>query len=64
MKRIGDFLVSIGVMTAEQVEGVLKAQRSGDARVFGEIAYELGYIDADAIKRYAAYVESHPEMAR
>ena len=63
-QRIGDFLISIGVMTPDQVQSVIKAQRGGDTRVFGEIAFELGLIDESAVKRYAQYVESHPEMAK
>ena len=52
--RIGDNLVKIGAMTQEQVEDVLKRQKDGDSRLFGEIAIELEYIDDDVI---AAYLE-------
>ncbi len=55
--RIGDFLVRIGAMTPEQVAEVLRKQKAGDKRVFGEIALELGYIHDDAIKRYVDYLE-------
>ena len=50
--RIGGALVSIGAMKAWQVEDVLLAQRKGDARLFGEIAIALGYIDDAALQRY------------
>ncbi len=50
--RIGDFLVQIGAMKESQVEEVLRAQKQGDARLFGEIAIELGFIDDTAIKKY------------
>ena len=53
--RIGSFLVAIGAMKAWQVGDILLAQRSGDTRVFGEIAIALGYIDDAALQ---AYVES------
>jgi len=52
--RIGDNLVKIGAMTQEQVEDVLKRQKDGDSRLFGEIAIELEYIDDNVI---AAYLE-------
>jgi hypothetical protein len=39
-----------------QLEKVLSAQRAGDARLFGEIAIELGYIEDAALK---LYVDSH-----
>ncbi len=55
--RIGDFLVRIGAMNPEQVAEVLRKQKAGDKRMFGEIALQLGYIQDDAIKRYADYLE-------
>ena len=53
--KIGGFLVTIGAMKTWQLEDVLLAQRSGDTRVFGEIAIALGYIDDAALQ---AYVQS------
>jgi hypothetical protein len=50
--KIGEFLVQIGAMTREQVAEVLKLQDNGDARMFGEIAIELGYIDDGALRKY------------
>ncbi len=54
---IGAFLVRIGAMQAWQVEDVLLAQKSGDSRIFGELAIALGYIDDSALRRF---VESSP----
>ncbi len=51
-ERIGEALVRIGAMKSFQVEDVLRLQRNGDNRLFGEIAIELGYIDDKAIKKY------------
>jgi len=51
-ERIGEALVRIGAMKPEQVEAVLKVQKGGDSRLFGEIAIECGYIDDKAIKAY------------
>ena len=57
-ERIGEGLVRIGAMTPEQVAAVLEIQKGGDARLFGEIAIEKGFIDDQAIK---AYLDSkHP----
>ena len=50
--KIGEFLVRIGVMTEEQVQGVLQAQKAGDTRLFGEIAIEFGYINDEVLKKY------------
>ena len=49
-ERLGDGLVRVGAMTAEQVQKVLAAQKGGDGRQFGEIAIALGYVNAEAIK--------------
>jgi hypothetical protein len=54
--RIGGFLVRIGVMQPWQLEEVLSVQRSGDARQFGEIAIEFGFIEDAALR---LYVDSH-----
>jgi hypothetical protein len=60
-ERIGEFLLRVGAMSPEQIEQVLHAQKSGDARLFGEIALELGYIRDDAVKRYLEYLEKQAE---
>ncbi len=51
-ERIGEGLVRIGAMTEEQREKVLKLQEEGDARLFGEIAVDLGFINDEAIMNY------------
>jgi len=51
-EKIGDFLVKIGAMKSWQVEDILIVQQSGDARIFGEIAIALGYIDDRALRQY------------
>lgn len=56
-ERIGDFLVRVGSLKASQVDEVLRLQKAGDPRKFGEIALQLGFISDDAIKRYADYLE-------
>lgn len=50
--RIGEFLVRIGALTAEQRDEVLAKQADSPDRLFGEIAIELGYIDDDAVDQY------------
>ena len=51
-RRIGGFLVTIGAMKTWQLEDVLLAQRSGDTRIFGEIAIALGYVNDAALQMY------------
>jgi hypothetical protein len=52
-ERIGDFLISIGAMTAAQVDEVVKAQdEDEELRMFGEIAIEKGFIDDAALRKY------------
>jgi hypothetical protein len=55
-EKIGDVLVRIGAITADQVEEVLRTQQAGDTRLFGEIAIELGYINDEALRRYVEIV--------
>lgn len=50
--KIGQGLVKMGEMTEKQVDLVLKHQKDGDDRIFGEIAVHLGYTDLDAVIRY------------
>ena len=53
---IGDFFVSIGALTPEQVDQILERQRElkaqGDDNIFGTVAMDLGLIDETAIERY------------
>ncbi|MCK5198953.1 MAG: hypothetical protein KAR21_11410 [Spirochaetales bacterium] len=48
-EKIGDGLVRIEAMSAEQRSIVLQMQKDGDERMFGEIAIDLKYIDDQAI---------------
>ena len=52
VEKIGEFLVRIGVMTEEQVQEVLQAQKADDTRLFGEIAIEFGFINDEVLKKY------------
>jgi hypothetical protein len=47
---MGEELIRIGVMTKTQVDDVLARQKSGDKRLFGEIAISLGYINNEALR--------------
>jgi len=51
-ERIGEGLMRIGAITQAQVDAVVKRQKAGDKRLFGEIAVDLGYVDVDAIIKY------------
>lgn len=51
-EKIGEGLIRIGAMTRDQVENVLEQQKTGDKRLFGEIAVELGFVDIQAIINY------------
>jgi hypothetical protein len=57
-ERIGEYLVGIGAMSATQVTVVINHQQSGDERLFGEIAMELGYLaDNEPIDKFLEYQE-------
>ena len=56
--RIGEYLVHIGALTASQVTVVINHQQAGDARMFGEIAMELGYLaDSEPIDKFLEFQE-------
>ncbi len=51
--KIGEYLVGIGALSASQVTVVINHQKSGDQRLFGEIAMELGYLaDSEPIDKF------------
>ena len=50
-EKIGEGLIRIGAISKEQVKEILKLQKEGDDRLFGEIAIALGYINDKAIDR-------------
>ncbi|MFO8065089.1 MAG: hypothetical protein ACQETQ_04435 [Spirochaetota bacterium] len=52
VQRLGEFLVSIGAMSEDQVELVLKEQKNTPDKLFGQIAIEMGFIDDAAVDRY------------
>jgi hypothetical protein len=54
---MGDFLLRIGAMTQQQIDDVLRTQREGDGRRFGEIAVARGYLHEDSLKRFVEYLE-------
>jgi hypothetical protein len=51
-ERIGEFLVKIGAMTADQRDEILKLQKQQPDRLFGTIAVEQGYINEQAIDAF------------
>lgn len=51
-EKIGEGLVRIGAMTEEQRNEVIEKQNTGDERMFGEVAIEMGYIDDGIIMEY------------
>jgi hypothetical protein len=51
-ERIGETLVRIGVITPYQVDEILRAQKDGDLRRFGEIAIDFGYINDEVLRKY------------
>jgi len=53
-ERIGDYLVRTGVVTQTQVEEVIRAQKAGDKRTFGEIAVGLGFTAKAVIDTFLA----------
>ncbi|RPJ09189.1 MAG: hypothetical protein EHM28_02240 [Spirochaetaceae bacterium] len=51
-EKIGEGLMRIGAMAQDQVSAVLKRQKNGDPRLFGEIAVDMGFVDIQAVINY------------
>ena len=51
-ERIGDFLVRTGAMQQAQVDEVIRVQKAGDKRSFGEIGVALGLVKPSAIQAF------------
>ncbi len=51
-EKTGETLVRIGAIKPFQVEDVLRTQRIGDNRLFGEIEIDFGYINDEMRKKY------------
>lgn len=57
-EKIGEGLVRRGLMTQEQVTGILAEQKKGDKRLFGEIALEKSFIRVRSLMDYLRERES------
>ncbi len=53
-ERIGDYLLRTGAMKQAQIDEVIKAQKAGDKRTFGQLAVGLGYITQAAVDAFLA----------
>ena len=52
MERIGDGLLRFGKLRREQIEQIVNAQDTGDARLFGELAVGLGFVTVGDLLYY------------
>src|SRR5207244_8269843 len=50
--RLGDMLLSSGVVTREQLEQALALQRTSPGRRIGELLTSLGLLSPDALRRF------------
>lgn len=53
-ERTGDFLVRTKAMQPSHLDAVIRAQKDGDTRTFGEIAVALGYVTQAALVTFRA----------
>ena len=53
-ERIGDYLLRTGAMKQAQIDEVIKAQKNGDKRTFGQLAVGLGYVTQAAVDAFLA----------
>jgi len=53
-ERIGDYLVRTKALQQSQADEVVRIQKSGDRRSFGQIAVSLGFVAQAAIDTFLA----------
>jgi len=51
-EKIGQYLVRLEYLSFEQAEEILKRQKKTPNKLFGEIAFELGYLTENDLKMY------------
>ncbi|MCK5200517.1 MAG: hypothetical protein KAR21_19315 [Spirochaetales bacterium] len=51
-KKIGEYFVSLNVLSFEQAEKILKVQNEYPDKKFGEIAVQLDYLDQKEVEEY------------
>jgi hypothetical protein len=53
-ERIGDYLVRTKALQPSQADEVVRAQKGGDKRSFGQIAVSLGFVAQGAVDAFLA----------
>ena len=56
-KRIGEYFVSLNILSFEQAEKILKVQNEYPNKKFGEIAVQLGYLDQRDVEEYLGQID-------
>ena len=55
--RIGEYFVSLDILSFEQAENILKVQNEYPNKKFGEIAVQLGYLDQRDVEKYLGQID-------
>lgn len=56
-KRIGEYFVSLNILSFEQAEKILKVQNEYPNKKFGDIAVQLGYLDQRDVEEYLGQID-------
>ncbi|MCK5153568.1 MAG: hypothetical protein KAQ93_04355 [Spirochaetales bacterium] len=51
-QRIGEYFVSLNILSFEQAEKILEIQKDHPNKKFGEIAVQLSYLDHNEVEDY------------
>ena len=51
-QRIGEYFVSLNILSFEQAEKILEIQKDHPNKIFGEIAVQLSYLDHNEVEDY------------
>ena len=56
-KRIGEYFVSLNILSFEQAEKILKVQNEYPNKKFGDIAVQLGYLNQRDVEEYLGQID-------
>ena len=56
-KRIGEYFVSLNILSFEQAEKILKVQNEYPNKKFRDIAVQLGYLDQRDVEEYLGQID-------
>lgn len=55
-RRIGEYFVSLNILSFEQAEKIIEMQKEHPNQKFGQIAVQLGFLDQSDVEEYLGQI--------